>query len=259
MTSSVSKKTDFVVVGTDPGASKYEKAVKLGVPLLDDAGLTALLDHGPDAARAAGRRARGRVALRLGRLPAEDRARGAGRARLHGQGGDVAAGVSLVPEDDRNDFAGRRDLAFRVYVAAVSLAGMAVLVLAGALARPGRRAGSRAGVLGAVRAPAARRGPAAVHRRRARRQRPGAVHQLRLRADAPLRAADRRARAGRRDRRRRRQPSQGPVADRLQHRAVHAVVVGRGLRDGARRPRGLHRRPARPDRRTTSSRPCSAA
>ncbi|MCY7364851.1 MAG: EAL domain-containing protein [Frankiaceae bacterium] len=38
--------------------------------------------------------------------------------------------MSLVPEDDRNDFAGRRDLAFRVYVAAVSLSGLAVLVLA---------------------------------------------------------------------------------------------------------------------------------
>ena len=49
---SVSKKTDFVVVGTDPGASKYERAVKLGLPLLDDAGLTALLQDGPDAARA---------------------------------------------------------------------------------------------------------------------------------------------------------------------------------------------------------------
>jgi DNA ligase (NAD+) len=49
---SVSKKTDFVVVGTDPGASKYEKAVKLGVPMLDDAGLRALLEQGPDAARA---------------------------------------------------------------------------------------------------------------------------------------------------------------------------------------------------------------
>jgi len=42
----------------------------------------------------------------------------------------VAAGVSLVPEDDRNDFAGRRDLAFRVYVGAVSLSGLTVLVLA---------------------------------------------------------------------------------------------------------------------------------
>ncbi|MCA1711504.1 MAG: NAD-dependent DNA ligase LigA [Actinobacteria bacterium] len=49
---SVSKKTDFVVVGSDPGASKYDKAVKLGVPLLDDAGLTVLLDQGPEAARA---------------------------------------------------------------------------------------------------------------------------------------------------------------------------------------------------------------
>ena len=49
---SVSKKTDFVVVGTDPGASKRDKAVKLGVPMLDDAGLTALLQDGPEAARA---------------------------------------------------------------------------------------------------------------------------------------------------------------------------------------------------------------
>jgi DNA ligase (NAD+) len=52
VTGSVSKKTDFVVVGTDPGASKYDKAVKLGVPRLDDAGFTALLEQGPDAARA---------------------------------------------------------------------------------------------------------------------------------------------------------------------------------------------------------------
>jgi DNA ligase (NAD+) len=51
VTGSVSKKTDFVVVGADPGASKYEKAVKLGVPRLDDAGLAVLLEQGPDAAR----------------------------------------------------------------------------------------------------------------------------------------------------------------------------------------------------------------
>jgi DNA ligase (NAD+) len=51
VTSSVSKKTDFVVVGSDPGASKYDKAVKLGVPILDDAGLTTLLQSGPEAAR----------------------------------------------------------------------------------------------------------------------------------------------------------------------------------------------------------------
>ncbi|MEX2289631.1 MAG: NAD-dependent DNA ligase LigA [Mycobacteriales bacterium] len=53
VTGSVSKKTDFVVVGTEPGAAKYDKAVKLGVPMLDDAGLTVLLEQGPDAARAA--------------------------------------------------------------------------------------------------------------------------------------------------------------------------------------------------------------
>jgi DNA ligase (NAD+) len=52
VTGSVSKKTDFVVIGADPGASKYEKAVKLGVPVLDDAGFDVLLADGPDAARA---------------------------------------------------------------------------------------------------------------------------------------------------------------------------------------------------------------
>jgi DNA ligase (NAD+) len=51
VTGSVSKKTDFVVVGADPGASKYEKAVKLGVPVLDDAGFEVLLRDGPEAAR----------------------------------------------------------------------------------------------------------------------------------------------------------------------------------------------------------------
>jgi DNA ligase (NAD+) len=53
VTGSVSKKTDFVVVGTDPGASKHDKAVKLGVPVLDDDGLRTLLEQGPDAARTA--------------------------------------------------------------------------------------------------------------------------------------------------------------------------------------------------------------
>jgi len=50
VTSSVSKKTSYVVAGADPGASKYDKAVKLGVPLLDDAGFEALLSGGPEAA-----------------------------------------------------------------------------------------------------------------------------------------------------------------------------------------------------------------
>ena len=43
---SVSKKTDYVVAGENPG-SKYEKAVELGVPLLDAAGLQRLLTGNP--------------------------------------------------------------------------------------------------------------------------------------------------------------------------------------------------------------------
>jgi len=46
---SVSKKTDFVVVGENPG-SKAEKAVALGRPVLDATGFAVLLAHGPDAA-----------------------------------------------------------------------------------------------------------------------------------------------------------------------------------------------------------------
>ncbi|HEV7709636.1 MAG TPA: NAD-dependent DNA ligase LigA [Asanoa sp.] len=51
VTGSVSKKTDFVVVGDNPG-SKYDKAVSLKVPVLDEAGLRILLSDGPDAVRA---------------------------------------------------------------------------------------------------------------------------------------------------------------------------------------------------------------
>ncbi|MCZ2829530.1 NAD-dependent DNA ligase LigA [Modestobacter sp. VKM Ac-2986] len=50
VTSGVSKKTGFVVVGADPG-SKYDKAVQVKAPILDDDGFTVLLDQGPDAAR----------------------------------------------------------------------------------------------------------------------------------------------------------------------------------------------------------------
>jgi DNA ligase (NAD+) len=51
VTGSVSKKTGFVVVGADPG-SKYDKAVQVKVPILDDDGFRVLLEEGPDAARA---------------------------------------------------------------------------------------------------------------------------------------------------------------------------------------------------------------
>jgi DNA ligase (NAD+) len=50
VTGSVSKKTGFVVVGADPG-SKYDKAVQVKAPILDDDGFQVLLDQGPDAAR----------------------------------------------------------------------------------------------------------------------------------------------------------------------------------------------------------------
>jgi DNA ligase (NAD+) len=48
---SVSKKTSFVVVGDNPG-SKYDKAMSLKVPVLDEAGFAVLLADGPEAARA---------------------------------------------------------------------------------------------------------------------------------------------------------------------------------------------------------------
>jgi DNA ligase (NAD+) len=50
VTGSVSKKTGFVVVGADPG-SKYDKAVQVKAPILDDDGFRVLLEDGPDAAR----------------------------------------------------------------------------------------------------------------------------------------------------------------------------------------------------------------
>jgi len=50
---SVSKKTDFVVAGDAPG-SKYDKAVELGVPILDEDGFRRLLAEGPSAQAAPG-------------------------------------------------------------------------------------------------------------------------------------------------------------------------------------------------------------
>jgi DNA ligase (NAD+) len=48
VTSSVSKKTHFVVAGENAG-SKYDKAVELGVPVLDEAAFQTLLTQGPEA------------------------------------------------------------------------------------------------------------------------------------------------------------------------------------------------------------------
>ncbi|MGW0845991.1 NAD-dependent DNA ligase LigA [Streptomyces sp. NPDC002787] len=49
VTGSVSKKTSFVVVGENPG-SKYDKAMQLKVPVLNEDGFAVLLEQGPDAA-----------------------------------------------------------------------------------------------------------------------------------------------------------------------------------------------------------------
>jgi DNA ligase (NAD+) len=50
VTSSVSKKTDFVVAGENAG-SKYDKAVELGVTILDEPAFRLLLTEGPDPLR----------------------------------------------------------------------------------------------------------------------------------------------------------------------------------------------------------------
>ncbi len=50
VTGSVSKKTDFVVAGDSPGGSKYDKAIALKVPMLNEAGFRVLLEQGPQAA-----------------------------------------------------------------------------------------------------------------------------------------------------------------------------------------------------------------
>jgi DNA ligase (NAD+) len=45
---SVSKKTDYLVAGADPGG-KYDKAIELEIPILDEAGLLQLLARGCDS------------------------------------------------------------------------------------------------------------------------------------------------------------------------------------------------------------------
>jgi DNA ligase (NAD+) len=42
----VSKKTDYVVIGREPGAAKLDKANELGVPTLDEGAFERLLETG---------------------------------------------------------------------------------------------------------------------------------------------------------------------------------------------------------------------
>ena len=44
VSSSVSKKTSYTVVGAEPG-SKYDKALQMGVPILDEQGLLEILEQ----------------------------------------------------------------------------------------------------------------------------------------------------------------------------------------------------------------------
>jgi DNA ligase (NAD+) len=46
VTDSVSKKTDFLVVGEAPGAGKYDQARQLGVPMIDEAHLREMIEGG---------------------------------------------------------------------------------------------------------------------------------------------------------------------------------------------------------------------
>jgi DNA ligase (NAD+) len=82
-TASVSKKTGFVVVGDSPG-SKYDKAVKLGVPVLDEEGFRVLLEAGPEAAEA----------MRVNPAPQEP---GTEDAEAGTTGAEGATGTGAVP------------------------------------------------------------------------------------------------------------------------------------------------------------------
>lgn len=68
---SVSKKTAFVVVGDNPG-SKYDKALQLKVPVLDEDGFGVLLAEGPDAARAV---------AEMAEEPAKEKSEGEGNSK----------------------------------------------------------------------------------------------------------------------------------------------------------------------------------
>ncbi len=88
VTSSVSKKTSFVVAGENAG-SKYDKAVELGVPVLDEAAFTVLLAQGPEAVTpAAVNRAPGFAGQAAGRQrPAAQHQQQIGRRALQRRAG----------------------------------------------------------------------------------------------------------------------------------------------------------------------------
>jgi DNA ligase (NAD+) len=46
VTGSVSRRTDYLVVGESPGGTKYRKAQDLGVPMIDEARLMGLIGAG---------------------------------------------------------------------------------------------------------------------------------------------------------------------------------------------------------------------
>jgi DNA ligase (NAD+) len=94
VTGSVSKKTDFVVAGDNPG-SKYDKAVQLAVPVLDETGFSELLANGPEAARAV---AATRAAAVAGAVAGQSGAGpGSGAGTPGGAGADAATDVGAGP------------------------------------------------------------------------------------------------------------------------------------------------------------------
>jgi NAD-dependent DNA ligase len=46
VTDSVSAKTDYLVVGASPGGTKYNKAVQLGIPMIDEEALRRMAEGG---------------------------------------------------------------------------------------------------------------------------------------------------------------------------------------------------------------------
>jgi DNA ligase (NAD+) len=84
VTGSVSKNTDYVVAGEDPG-TKYDKAVDLGLEILDEDGFLALVEQAAEAAEAD-----------PGAVPTPDRASGGAAA----EAGDDAADDDLFTADE---------------------------------------------------------------------------------------------------------------------------------------------------------------